>query len=202
MNEEKSVGQVIKTKRIGKGQVFFVAGCLIVLLVCFAWWIFGRKSHGIITHDGKPASLASSPEESRTVYDGKYFTFTYPESYTRRLENEAVKYPLLERVFLMNDSLQGQKIALTVQETDSSTLSEYASYRIRKDQSVVYTEEIVEHMGRKVVLLKKKNNSPEIALFFQEKNHVVSIVFSSILASEEVEREARVFLESFRLKNK
>lgn len=173
-----------------------IALCLAIGVLL--WWLFGQKSYGSITRVESGIARADEKTVGQSVYEGKYITFEYPSDFNRRTESEAVKHPLLERVYLTQDDIAGRKIAVIVQDNTGYSLEEYSSYRIRATEPAVYQPKTLEMNGIAASVFIKEANGPEVALFFEKNNRVVSVVLSSLTTSEGLEDDARTLLQSFR----
>lgn len=194
----KIEGERVKIK---KRVLWIGAVLLIVSIVIFLSWLFGQKSYGNIASPDPVTETKAKELIGQSVYDGKYITFTYPSDFKRRVESESVKYPLLERTYFTQGDIAGRKIAMTIQDNTGYSLEEYSSYRIRTAEPNTYQQKTFEEAGLRATVFVKEANGPEVALFFEEKNRVASIVLSSLTTSEGLEGEARTLLQSFRWKN-
>lgn len=199
MSDDIMVADEIEKRaaRKKKRMLFLGLFSLIVLLVGFFLWLFGRKSYGTIATSLQVNELTDKVAGAQVSYEGKYITFTYPSEFDRREEVETVKYPLLERVYLTQSDIEGRKIAVVVQDNGGNKLEEYSSYRIRQMEPSIYRQGSIEYQGKSVTLFTKETNGPEIAIFFEHKSKVVSIVFSSPVTSDGLREQAEQFLTSF-----
>lgn len=183
-----------RKKRFIFGAAFFL---LIVLSIAFLWWLFGQPSQGTITVMPAPERADLSDPQHRRRYEGKYITFTYPHDFERRKEVEAVEFPLLERIYLSRSDIEGRKIAFTVQDNTSNSFEEYSSFRIRRNDPSVYTEERIERNGLNGVLFTKTTSVFEVGVFFHRGNQVASIVVSSPTSQNGLREEVETALDSF-----
>lgn len=190
----ESVPKSKRKKRFAYGAAFFL---LIVLVIALLWWLFGQPSQGTITVMSAPERVDPSDSQHRRRYEGKYITFTYPYDFERRKEVEAVKFPLLERIYLSRSDIEGRKIAFTVQDNTSNSFEEYSSFRIRRNDPSVYVEEGVERKGLNTVFFTKKSSVFETSAFFYRGNQVVAIVVSSPTTQNGLREELESLLDSF-----
>ncbi len=170
------------------------------LILLFLWWLFARPSHGTISTVVAPEKTDFTDPEHRRRYQGKYFTFTYPSDFARREENEAVKHPLLERIYLSRSDIEGRKIAITLQDNTGNTFEEYGSFRIRRSEPMVYREEKEERNSLIITFFTKETSVYEVSAFFGRGNQVLSIAVSSPIASKGLREEVWAVLDSFQWK--
>lgn len=187
-----------RKKRFIFGVTFFL---LIVLVIAFLWWLSQRPSQGTITVASSVASRESIDLKQRTRYEGKYLTFTYPSDFERREEVEAVKFPLLERIYLSRGDIEGRKIALTFQDNSGNSFEEYSSFRIRRNDPAVYTEDRSERNGLDAVFFTKASSVFEVGAFFHRGSQVVAIVVSSPTTQKGLREELEDVLDSFEWKD-
>ena len=186
-----------RKKRFVYGTMLFL---LAVLVIAFLWWLFRQPSQGTITVVPAPERSDLSDPQHRKRYEGKYITFTYPYDFNRRKEVETVKFPLLERVYLSRSDIEGRKIAFTVQDNTSNSFEEYSSFRIRRNDPSVYTEEKIERNGLNTVFFTKNSSVFETSAFFHRGNQVVAIVVSSPTTQNGLREELEALLDSFEWK--
>ncbi len=185
-----------------KWLIFAILFIAVVIATLFFWWRFNQPSHGSINAVGIPKeSVNLSDPAHRKQYQGKYFTFTYPYDFNRREENEAVNFPLLERLFLARNDIEGRKIALTLQDNSGNTFEEYGSFRIRRADPAMYQEESLERNGETIVFFTKATSVFEVSTFFHRGNQVMSITVSSPTTLNGLREEAMAVLDSFQWKN-
>ncbi len=182
-----------RRRSIIAGIVFFI----IALVVTFLWWLSQRPAQGTVTVALTPEPGDSVDLKQRTRYEGKYLTFTYPHDFERRKEAEAVKFPLLERVYLSRGDIEGRKIALTLQDNSGNSFEEYSSFRIRRNDSSVYAEDRTERNGLDTVFFTKASSVFEVGAFFHRGNQVVAIVVSSPTTQNGLREELESLLDSF-----
>lgn len=186
-----------RKKRFVYGTMLFL---LAVLVIAFLWWLFRQPSQGTITVAPAPERSDLSDPQHRKRYEGKYITFTYPYDFNRRKEVETVKFPLLERVYLSRSDIEGRKIAFTVQDNTSNSFEEYSSFRIRRNDPSVYTEEKIERNGLNTVFFTKNSSVFETSAFFHRGSQVVAIVVSSPTTQNGLREELEALLDSFEWK--
>lgn len=189
-----------KPKKWHHPTLFVAIFFAIVITISFLWWFSQRPSQGTIVII--PATEKIDPAETnhRKRYQGKYLTFTYPYDFERRGEGETVKYPLLERVYLSRDDIEGRKIALTLQDNSGNSFEEYSSFRIRRNDFHTYTEEKVERNGLDTVFFMKTTSVYEVGAFFHHGSRVVAIVVSSPITQNGLREELETVLDSFEWK--
>jgi hypothetical protein len=179
--------------------LFLVSFLAVAAISLFLWWFFRQKSYGSVSvAPTAPEPIDYAAPEHRKEYRGKYITFSYPSDFTRREENESVKYPLLERIYLSKSDIEGRKIALTVQDNTGYSFDEYSSFRIRRAEPSVYHEEKIEKNGLKSVLFTKNSVVFEVSAFFYSDNQVASITVSSPTTLSGLQEEVSALLDSFR----
>lgn len=147
-----------------------------------------------------PEKTDFSDPEHRKRYQGKYFTFTYPSDFARREENEAVNYPLLERVYLSRSDIEGRKIALMLQDNSGNSFEEYGSFRIRRNEPAVYREKKEERNGIFGTFFTKETSVYEVSAFFARGNQVMSVSVSSPTTLNGLKEEVLSVLDSFQWK--
>lgn len=195
--------EVMNPERKRKKWLFIVIIFILFgITAVFLWWLFNQPSQGSITRSQEPEEKKDlSNPAHRKRYQGKYFTFTYPYDFNRREENESVKAPILERLFLSRNDIEGRKIALTLQDNTGNSFEEYGSFRIRKVDPAVYQEEIIERNGETVVFFTKSTVVFEVSAFFHRQNQVMSITVSSPTTQKGLREEVFSVLDSFEWKN-
>lgn len=172
---------------------FLLLGIFIIVIL---WWVFRQPSHGTIVIIPAAEQSDQSDPAQRERYAGKYITFTYPSDFERRAEVETVKHPLLERVYLSRSDIEGRKIALTVQDNTGYAFEEYGSLRMRRNDSGVYHEELIERNGLNAVLFTKMQSVFEVSVFFRQGNRVVSLVVSSPTMQNGLREEVESVLDT------
>lgn len=168
-----------------------------VISVMILWWLFGRPNEGKIT---KLIPLETAPlttvSETKN-YSGKYFTFSYPASYTEKSFDEPTQAPILERAFWSRQDLRGGKLALIYQDIGNFSLSEYPGYRMRTLDPKTYQSEKIEKNGMAVTLFTKNESVFEVAAFFGKKGSAVSLVASSPVALTGLREDILEVLDSW-----
>lgn len=200
MEEDLAIQPERKPEKRRRGIIFLVILVVVAITIAFLWWLFQRPSQGTIAI--VPASEKIDPAHSdyRKRYQGKYITFTYPHDFQRREEVEAVKHPLLERVYLSRSDIEGRKIALTLQDNSGNSFQEYSSFRIRRNDPDTYIEENVGRNGLDVVFFTKTTSVYEIGAFFHRGNQVVALVVSSPTTQKGLREELEALIDSFEWK--
>lgn len=174
--------------------ILVILGILAALLIR---WFFGHPSYGTITVVPTPEKQEYGAPEYRKRYQGKYLIFTYPSDFRRREEVEAVKYPLLERIYLSRDDIEGRKIAITLQDNMGNSFEEYSSFRVRQNDKTVYSEEKIEKNGLDTVVFIKDTSIFEASAFFHRGNQVVAIAVSSPTTQDGLREELEELVDSF-----
>ncbi len=178
--------------------VFWAASIGLILIgIGLFWWFSQRPSQGMITVMSPPESIEMNDQEQRKRYQGKYFTFSYPSGFRRREEVEAVKYPLLERVYLSRNDIEGRKIAVVLQDNANNTFEEYSSFRIRRNDSVTYSEDRSMRNGLDTVFFTKTESVFEVGAFFHRGSRVASIVVSSPTTQNGLREEVESVIDSW-----
>ncbi|TXH00266.1 MAG: hypothetical protein E6P95_03850 [Candidatus Moraniibacteriota bacterium] len=180
---------------------FFIA-----IVVCLGllgiWYKARQKSLGTIII-GEPIFHTEGEEKIESIiqYQGKFFTFLYPSSFEPRLDDQDVKFPILERQLLSRSDLEGQKIAIVVQEHTGNQLSEYGAYRLREERPEVYSKEKFEKNGLEWTLFTTKSSVFESGAFVLLNRKVVSIVFSSPFQMRELQDELLKLISTFEVRS-
>lgn len=200
MEENLAIQSDRKAKKWHRPVIFGAIFVIIVIVVAFLWWLFQRPSQGTITVVPVLEQADSVAPRQRQRYEGKYVTFTYPDDFQRREEVEAVKYPLLERVYLSRSDIEGRKIAFTLQDNTGNAFEEYSSFRIRRNDPDVYVEEKVERHGLDTVFFTKMTSVFEVGAFFHRGNWVASLIISSPTTVKGLREELEALLDSFEWK--
>jgi hypothetical protein len=201
MDQTSGVQPATSEKRF-KAWRSWLGGCAILgVLMVFLWWWMGQKSIGTIT---TPLSGTDTAPviPNLTLYQGKYFTFSYPDDFESRLDGQAVNFPLLERALLSRNDVEGQKIAVVVQDTAGYSLEEYASYRLREIDTKAYLKEKVEIQGQNYTVFTKDSTVFEAGAFWMIDNRVMSIVLSSPIQATGLRSELLSLLESLQMVGK
>lgn len=196
----------VETTNLGaqsKSWPHWLGGCVVFgILIGLFWWWMGQKSIGTIT---TPLPAETDPTVTLprlTLYQGKYFTFAYPNDFASRLDGQAVNFPMLERALLSRSDVEGQKIAVVVQDTTGYSLEEYGSYRLREMDTEAYTKEKIDIQGQSYTLFMKDSTVFEAGAFWMLGNQVMSIVLSSPIQATGLREELLVLLESLEMTNK
>lgn len=198
MDQTSGVQPTTSEKRF-KAWRSWLGGCIILgALIAFLWWWMGQKSIGTITAPAQEANTTVTPPRL-TLYQGKYFTFAYPDDFESRLDGQAVNFPLLERTLLSRNDIEGQKIAVVVQDTAGYSLGEYASYRLREMDTEAYLKEKVEIQGQNYTVFTKDSTVFEAGAFWMIGNRVMSIVLSSPIQATGLRSELLTLLESLQM---
>lgn len=177
----------------------WLGGCVVLgILIGLFWWWMSQKSIGTITTP-LPETDTTPVIPNLTLYQGKYFTFAYPDDFESRLDGQAVNFPLLERTLLSRNDIEGQKIAVVVQDTAGYSLDEYASYRLREMDTEAYTKEKVEIQGQNYTVFTKDSAVFEAGAFWMIGNRVMSIVLSSPIQATGLRSELLTLLESLKM---
>ena len=200
MDENKASQPVRETpERQRWSRWVFILTAVIVsgIVILFLWWLFQRPATGTITVAPPVEQADFADPAHRKRYAGKYFTFTYPYDFERRDENEPVKYPLLERVYLSRSDMEGRKISVMLQDNVGNAFEEYSSFRIRRNDPDTYAEESIDRNGLNGVLFTKTTSVFEVGGFFQHGNQVLSIVVSSPTTQNGLHEAVEAMLDSF-----
>lgn len=172
---------------------------IIALGATFLWWLFLRPSQGMIQAVAVPEKTdLSTPGQAS--YQGKYFTFRYASDFSIRDEGNSVKHPLLERIYLSRNDIEGRKIAIILQDNSGNAFEEYSSFRIRRTDRDVYREEQGKRNGLSVTFFTKETRVYEVGAFFSRGNQVVSMVVSSPTTVKGLREEVEALLDSFQWK--
>lgn len=197
MEEDLVIQPEKKPEKRRRPIIFLAIFVVIAIAVTFLWWLFQRPSQGTIAMVPASEKIDPAQPDHRKRYQGKYITFTYPYDFQRREEVEAVKHPLLERVYLSRSDIEGRKIALTLQDNSGNSFEEYSSFRIRRNDPDTYTEEKVGRNGLDVVFFTKMTSVYEIGAFFHRGNQVVALVVSSPTTQKGLREELEALIDSF-----
>lgn len=200
MEEDLIVQSDRKPEKWRRSVIFVVIFIVLASIIAFLWWLFQRPSQGTIVTVPASEEIDPAHPDHRKRYQGKYITFTYPYDFQRREEVEAVKHPLLERIYLSRSDIEGRKIALTLQDNSGNSFEEYSSFRIRRNDPGTYVEEKVERNGLDAVFFTKTTSVYEIGAFFHRGNQVVALVVSSPTTQNGLREELEALIDSFEWK--
>lgn len=198
MDEETTVSKpALETPKRARWVFMLILLVLSGIAILFLWWLFQRPATGTITVVSPAEKTDFADPAHRKRYSGKYFTFTYPYDFQRREETESVKYPLLERVYLSRNDIEGRKVSILLQDNAGNAFEEYSSFRIRRSDPGTYAEEKIERNGLNGVLFTKTTSVFEVGVFFHRGNQVASIVVSSPTTQNGLREEVEAVLDSF-----
>lgn len=156
-----------------------VLALLFIVLIAFFWWWMQQKSVGTTQVVLPPEVKESSRDGSKTLFQGQYLTFSYPSSFELRQSGQQLAYPVLERVMLSRNDIEGRKIVALVQDIDTSTIEEYPHYRMRTLDPEIYKRERVILDEKSYTFFSKDTGVFEVGAFWQVDNLAVSLVVSS-----------------------
>lgn len=197
MEEDLAIQPDRKPEKRHRRIIFVAIFVVVASVIAFLWWLFQRPSQGTIVIVPASEKIDPADPDHRKRYQGKYITFTYPYDFERREEVEAVKHPLLERIYLSRSDIEGRKIALTLQDNSGNSFEEYSSFRIRQNDPGTYTEEKVKRNGLDVVFFTKTTSVYEVGAFFHRGNRVVALVVSSPTTQTGLREELEALIDSF-----
>lgn len=197
MEEDLAIQPEKKPEKYRRRIIFVAIVVLVASAIAFLWWLFQRPSQGTIVIVPASEKMNPADPDHRTHYQGKYITFTYPYDFERREEVEAVKHPLLERIYLSRNDIEGRKIALTLQDNSGNSFEEYSSFRIRQNDPGTYTEEKVTRNGLDAVFFTKTTSVYEVGAFFHRGNQVIALVVSSPTTQKGLREELETLIDSF-----
>lgn len=179
-------------------KMLFLVLCLGGIIVLI-WFFAHRKSVGEIMPPQEVQTQTRDESITTSQYEGKYFTFRHEGGFERRFDQNDVKFPLLERQFLARTDVEGQKIAVAVQDKGTSSLEEHSAYRLRQLEHTVYEEEKYEKNGLSYTLFIKNSPVFEAGAFFEFDQKVASIVLSSPTQATGLREELLTLLDTLTL---
>lgn len=167
----------------------WIFGGLVLLSVMtiglILWYWSSQKSIGQITTYPTVLPKKQKISLNQISYQGKYFTFSYPQGFEMESKKQPVKFPVLERQLWTKNDLNGQKIALVVQDQGTASLEENSSYQWRNLNKKAYLKENLEKLGLSITLFTESTQTPfEVDAFWLLGHNIVSIVVSSPTKNE------------------
>lgn len=200
--DQTPVVQPVASKDQSKAWYGWLGSCIALgILGSLLWWWMDQKSIGTITAPVQETdTIVATPR--LTLYQGKYFTFAYPADFESRLDGKTVNFPILERALLGRSDVEGQKIAVVVQDITGYSLEEYGSYRLREMDTEAYLKEKVEIRGQEYTVFTKESPVFEAGAFWMVGNRVMSIILSSPIQATGLQTELITLLESLEMRKK
>jgi hypothetical protein len=182
-------------KENNKKSSFWKYVILITLLFVGAYiiWLFmQRPSVADIRVGIKESSVDISKNKEPKKYHGKYLTFSYPGDYQELTHttpeekparssyaNSVAGGPIKENIFLSAIDLEGQKIAVVVEERATGNFEESPSFQMRLLKPKEYKKEPISENGFKGFLFKKNTQVFEETAFVRKENFIISVSLSS-----------------------
>lgn len=187
--EKKPEIKAEKGLKKNKKLIFCFITVVLMVAILFLGWLFQKRSLGTISILPPPQKTEMSPPQEKKRYEGKYISFLYPASFASKSFDIPLKEPLLERLYLSKSDIEGQKIALVVQDNTGSRLEEFSSYRMRELDPTVYTKEKIQKNGLSITLFSKKTIVFEVGAYFIHDEKAASLVISSPIRFEGLREE-------------
>ena len=130
-------------------------------------------------------------------YNGKYFSFRYPNSYELKT-TESSSSGILEKVIFLGSGISTSKLTVMVTEIiNANSLAEVSAIQLRRLRPETYQEKSLDLLGKKGVLFEKKVSSFEKTAFFLEKPIIFSIALTSANINSDLDDDFDFILKEF-----
>ncbi|MFZ5845075.1 MAG: hypothetical protein ACOY0S_01255 [Patescibacteria group bacterium] len=129
---------------------------------------------------------AEKSREGTTVYSGKYISFSYPNTYFLKTK-ESSESGTLERIILLGQGAGVRKLAVTLTQTDASSISDVSAVQARRLKTKIYLEKPFDIFGQKGLVFEKVEGGFEkTAIFLKER---MLLIFSLTASDKQGELE-------------
>lgn len=187
MSEQKQKIFAVK-KRSKKSYRFIVFGTTAPLLffgIAYIIWTFLQKPvmADLRVIQSKQNADANNAKLTKT-YQGKYLTFSYPGDYQELTHITSKEKPIRENIFLSATDLEGQKIAVVVEERETGNFEESPSFQMRLLKPKEYKKELISEDGFTGFLFSKNTQVFEETAFVRKENFIISVSLSSAMTIE------------------
>jgi hypothetical protein len=158
--------------------------------IAYIIWTFLQKP---VVADIRVGARAPSADMDKAKepkkYHGKYLTFSYPGNYQELTHTTSEEKPIRENIFLFATDLEGQKIAVVVEERETGDFEESPSFQMRLLKSKEYEKEPILVNGFRGFVFEKNTQVFEETAFVRRENFIISISLSSPLNLEGLNKE-------------
>jgi hypothetical protein len=171
-----------------KSRRFWVYITIILLLLfvgAYIIWTFLQKPViSDIRIETKESSADIVKNKEPKLYQGKYLTFSYPGDYQELTHTISEEKPIRENIFLSATDLEGQKIAVVVEERETGNFEESPSFQMRLLKPKEYKKESISENGWTGFVFKKNTQVFEETAFVSKGNFIISVSLSSAMTIE------------------
>lgn len=180
----------------------FLLSVLFLMIVVIIFWLYARQPAigDIHTSTADPQKADDTVQQDKQ-YSGKYLSFSYPAAYREKVHETPLTGPVKEVFFLSADTIEGRKMAITVEERESSDFEASPSFQLRRNKPEMYEEESILESGFKGILFRKNSVVFERTFFFHHRNLIVIIATTSPFNDENIESELFTLLATLRFRD-
>lgn len=160
---------------------------ILFFAIAYLVWIFLQKPvMADLKVVVKKSKIDAGISKESKIYQGKYLSFSYPGDYQELTHTtpEEKERPIRETIFLSATDLEGQKIAIVVEERETGNFEESPSFQMRLLKPKEYVKESISENGFKGFIFKKNTQVFEEAAFIRKGNFIISVSLSSPMSTE------------------
>lgn len=204
MKKQKSTTPNIEENPKKKSRFWKYVALIILLLlfgIAYIIWLYLQKPVvADIRVGAREPSADMDKVKEQKQYHGRYVTFTYPGVYEEKVHTTPNEGSVKESIFLSATDLEGQKIAVVVEEREIGNFEESPSFQMRLLKSQEYGKEPIAINGFKGFLFKKNTQVFEETAFVRKENFIISVSLSSPMNIEGLNKELIDVLQSLEWK--
>lgn len=157
---------------------------LIILILLFVvayiiWLLIQTPNVADIRVGIKEPSEDIVKNKEPKLYQGKYLSFSYPGDYQELTHTTPEEKPVRETIFLSATDLEGQKIAIVVEERETGDFEESPSFQMRLLKPKEYVKESISENGFRGFIFKKNTQVFEETAFVRKENFIITVFLTS-----------------------
>lgn len=145
----------------------------------------------------KPSADMDKAKEPKQYY-GRYLTFTYSGVYEEKVHTTPEEGPVKESILLSATDLEGQKIAIVVEEREGGDFETSPSFQMRLLKPKEYEKEPIMTNGFRGFLFKKNTQVFEETAFVRKENFIITVSLTSPMNIDGLNMELMNVLRSLK----
>lgn len=204
MPSQKQTSSPQDTLSSHKRLRFWIFVLLILLLLfggAYVLWGFLQQpvvgTVGVVEQVLTPTGESESPEAEKQ-YQGTYLTFTYPATYEEKRRDNPFSEVIQESVFFAAKDIEGQKIAMVVEERTERTFEASPAFQMRMNNAQEYTRKPLALSGLEGFIFTKESQVYEVTAFFRHNTQLVTLSLTSPFTLDGLEKTLLAILESLK----
>lgn len=180
-------------------KIYATFTLILLLAIAYIIWLFLQRP---VVADIRVVAETSNPNADKIseikTYPGQYVSFTYSGIYAEKSHEIPTSGPVKESIFLSALEVEGQKIAVVVEERETGNFEESPSFQMRENESSKYPKERRTIGDWRGWLFSKDTQVFERTFFTRDQNFLISVSVTSPISAKNLDQELSNVVGSLR----